>query len=299
MIDTSKYPVFKGSLVAMVTPMTPSGDIDRDAFKNLIDWHVEEGSDALIIVGTSGESPTIDFNEHVQLVSLAVDYSAGRIPIIAGTGGNSTKEAIFLANHAHKAGASAGLSVVPYYNKPTQEGLFQHYKAISENSELPIILYNVPGRTVIDMKNDTVLRLSELQNIIGLKDATGDISRITELVSNKPEHFQIYSGDDLTAAALILLGAQANITVTGNVAPKLMHELCFAALEGNILKVREINSKLDELNHLLFKEPNPIPVKYAVHKIGKSQLGYRLPLTKITDGLAEKIDQSLKNLNLI
>ncbi|AFN36233.1 4-hydroxy-tetrahydrodipicolinate synthase [Taylorella equigenitalis] len=299
MIDNSSYPVFKGSLVAMITPMTPTGDIDREAFKRLIDWHVEEGSDALIIVGTSGESPTIDFQEHVELVKLAVEHSDGRIPIIAGTGGNSTKEAIFLANHAKQSGATAGLSVVPYYNKPTQEGLYQHYKAISENSDLPIILYNVPGRTVIDMKNDTVLRLAELQNIIGIKDATGDLSRITELVSHKPEYFQIYSGDDPTAAALILMGAQANITVTGNIAPKLMHELCFAALEWDITKVREISSKLDHLNHLLFMEPNPIPIKYAVHKIGKSQLGYRLPLTPISEGLASKIDLALKNLNLI
>lgn len=296
---SNSYPVFRGSIPAMVTPMLPNGDVDYEAFKKLVDWHVQEKSDGLVIIGTSGESPTIDFKEHAALLSTAVEFAAGRIPIIAGVGGNSTKEALHLTQEAEKAGAQAGLSVVPYYNKPTQEGLYQHFKHIAENSNLPILLYNVPGRTVADMSNETVLRLAEVPGIIGIKDATGDISRLGQLMKYKPADFQVLSGDDATAAALILLGGQGNISVTANVAPRLMHDLCFAALEGDIAKVRELNAKLSTLNKVLFAEANPIPVKYALAKMGKTQLGYRLPLVEPSSATKALVDAALQEVGLI
>ena len=294
-----QYPNFTGSIPALVTPMTPNGDIDYDAYKKLIDWHVQEGSDALVVVGTSGESPTVDVAEHTQLIRVAVEHSAGRSPIIAGVGANSTKEAIHLTLAAEKAGAQAGLSVVPYYNKPTQEGLYLHFKAIAESSNLPIILYNVPGRTVADMSNDTVLRLAQVPGIMGIKDATGDIGRLGLLIKNKPAHFQVYSGDDPTAAALIMLGGQANISVTANVAPKLMHNLCTAAAQGDLATVRELNGQLALLNKILFIEANPIPVKFAVATMGLSQLGYRLPLCPLAPANEALVIDALKQTNLI
>lgn len=298
-MSSNSYPVFRGSIPALVTPMLPNGDVDYEAFKKLIDWHVEEKSDGLVVIGTSGESPTINFEEHAALLSTAVEFADGRIPIIAGVGGNSTKEALQLTIDAQKAGAQAGLSVVPYYNKPTQEGLYQHFKYIAEHSELPILLYNVPGRTVADMSNDTILRLAEVPGIIGIKDATGDISRLGQLMKYKPADFQIMSGDDPTAAALILLGGQANISVTANVAPRLMHELCFAALAGDLPKVRELNAKLSTLNKVLFAEANPIPVKYTLAKMGKTQLGYRLPLVEPSEATKALVDAALKEVGLI
>ena len=294
-----QYPNFTGSIPALVTPMTPNGDIDYDAYKKLIDWHVQEGSDALVVVGTSGESPTVDVAEHTQLIRIAVEHAAGRIPIIAGVGANSTQEAIHLTLAAEKAGAQAGLSVVPYYNKPTQEGLYLHFKAIAESSNLPIILYNVPGRTVADMSNDTVLRLAQVPGIMGIKDATGDIGRLGLLLKNKPAHFQVYSGDDPTAAALIMLGGQANISVTANVAPKLMHNLCTAAAQGDLATVRELNGQLALLNKILFIEANPIPVKFAVATMGLSQLGYRLPLCPLAPANEALVIDALKQTNLI
>lgn len=294
-----QYPNFTGSIPALVTPMTPNGDIDYDAYKKLIDWHVQEGSDALVVVGTSGESPTVDVAEHTQLIRIAVGHAAGRIPIIAGVGANSTQEAIHLTLAAEKAGAQAGLSVVPYYNKPTQEGLYLHFKAIAESSNLPIILYNVPGRTVADMSNDTVLRLAQVPGIMGIKDATGDIGRLGLLIKNKPAHFQVYSGDDPTAAALIMLGGQANISVTANVAPKLMHNLCTAAAQGDLATVRELNGQLALLNKILFIEANPIPVKFAVATMGLSQLGYRLPLCPLAPANEALVIDALKQTNLI
>ncbi|MDO5678872.1 MAG: 4-hydroxy-tetrahydrodipicolinate synthase [Pelistega sp.] len=294
-----QYPNFTGSIPALVTPMTPNGDIDYDAYKKLIDWHVQEGSDALVVVGTSGESPTVDVDEHTQLIRVAVEHSAGRIPIIAGVGANSTKEAIHLTLAAEKAGAQAGLSVVPYYNKPTQEGLYLHFKAIAESSNLPIIVYNVPGRTVADLSNDTILRLAQLPGIMGIKDATGDIARLGLLIKNKPAHFQVYSGDDPTAAALIMLGGQANISVTANVAPKLMHNLCTAAAQGDLATVRELNGQLALLNKTLFVEANPIPVKFAVATMGLSQLGYRLPLCPLAPANEALVLDALKQTNLI
>lgn len=298
-MSSNAYPVFRGSIPALITPMHPNGDVDYDAFKKLIDWHVQEKSDGLVVIGTSGESPTIDFKEHAALLSTAVEFANGSIPIIAGIGGNSTKEALHLTREAEKAGADAGLSVVPYYNKPTQEGLYQHFKYIAENSSLPILLYNVPGRTVADMSNETVLRLAEIPGIIGIKDATGDISRLGELMKHKPADFQVISGDDPTAAALILLGGQGNISVTANVAPRLMHDLCFAALEGDVSKVRELNAKLSRLNKVLFAEANPIPVKYAIAKMNKSELGYRLPLVEPTDATKALVDAALEEIGLI
>lgn len=294
-----QYPSFTGSIPALVTPMTPSGEIDYEAYKKLIDWHVQEGSDALVVVGTSGESPTVDVAEHTQLIRVAVEHSAGRIPIIAGVGANSTQEAIHLTLAAEKAGAQAGLSVVPYYNKPTQEGLYLHFKAIAESSDLPIILYNVPGRTVADMSNDTILRLAEVPGIMGIKDATGDIARLGLLLNNKPAHFQVYSGDDPTAAALIMLGGQANISVTANVAPRLMHNLCEAAAKGDLATVRELNGKLALLNKILFVEANPIPVKFAVAQMGLSQLGYRLPLCPLAKANEALVVDALKQTGLL
>ncbi|WP_353194418.1 4-hydroxy-tetrahydrodipicolinate synthase, partial [Pusillimonas noertemannii] len=228
----SAAPIFQGSLVALVTPMHPDGSLDFDAYRKLIDWHVKEGTDGLVVVGTSGESPTVSMEEHAELIRVAVEHSAGRLPVIAGVGGNSTDEAIELSQYAKNVGAQAGLSVVPYYNKPTQEGMYRHFKACAEAVDLPVVLYNVPGRTVADLSNETILRLAQVPGIVGLKDATGDIARAGGLLHHKPESFQVFSGDDPTAAALILLGGKGNISVTANVAPRLMHELCMAALQA-------------------------------------------------------------------
>lgn len=293
------YPSFVGSIPALITPMHADGSIDHQSFQNLIDWHVEQQSDALVIVGTSGESPTVDVDEHIDLIKRAVDHSAGRIPIIAGVGGNSTNEAIHLHSRAAEAGAQAGLSVCPYYNKPTQEGIYLHFKAIVEHSEMPLIVYNVPGRTVADVSNDTILRLAELPGVMGLKDATGNIARLGHLLNNKPDHFQVYSGDDPTAAALILLGGQANISVTANVAPKMVHDLCMAAYNADVTKTRELNNKLAAINAALFCEANPIPVKFALAQMGKCELGYRLPLTEPAEHSKKLIIDTLKGLDLI
>jgi 4-hydroxy-tetrahydrodipicolinate synthase len=288
----------KGSLVAIVTPMRDDGALDLDAFRRLIDWHVAEGTDGIVVVGTTGESPTVDFEEHRQVIDLAVRHAAKRIPIIAGTGGNSTKEAIELALHAKKAGADMSLTVVPYYNKPSQEGLYRHFRAIAEAVDMPHILYNVPGRTVADMQNDTVLRLAEVPNIVGIKDATADMQRGAELLRRKPEDFAVYSGDDGTALALMLLGGDGVISVTANVAPKLMHELCAAAIEGNVTRAREVNNRLLALHRDLFCEANPIPVKWAVQQLGLIGGGIRLPLTKLASGLHERVREAMRQAGL-
>jgi len=286
-------------MVALVTPMLPDGSLDFDSYRKLIDWHAQEGTDALVVVGTSGESPTVSVEEHSELIRVAVEYSAGRMPIIAGVGGNSTDEAIELSRYAKKVGAQAGLSVVPYYNKPTQEGMYRHFRAISEAVDLPAILYNVPGRTSADLSNETILRLAQVPGIIGIKDATGDIARGGWLLHHKPAEFQVFSGDDPTAASLILLGARGNISVTANVAPRLMHELCVAALQGNVAVVRELNGRLSQLNKVLFVESNPIPVKWAVAEMGLSKLGYRLPLTPLSEQFHAVVRNSLKDVGLI
>src|SRR5690606_35841073 len=241
-----------GSLVAIVTPMHEDGRLDLPRFKDLIDWHVAEGTDGIVVVGTTGETPTDDFDEHKELIRIAVAHSRGRIPVIAVTGGNSTAEAIELTESAKKAGATACLSVVPYYNKPTQEGLYRHFRTIAEKVSLPMILYNVPGRTVADLQNDTVLRLAQVPGIIGIKDATANIERGTALIRRAPRNFAIYSGEDSTALALILLGGHGVISVTANVAPKLMHQMCAAALVGDVKKAREINLRLLPLHQRLF-----------------------------------------------
>lgn len=296
---THTYPVFKGSIPALITPMTPSGEIDYTTFKRLIEWHIQEGSDALVIAGTSGESATLSFEEHPHLVQLAVEYAQGRLPIIAGVGANSTKEAIFLSEKAAQAGAVAGLSVVPYYNKPSQEGLFQHFKTIAENTALPTILYNVPGRTVTNMSNETIVRLAQVPGIIGIKDATGDIARVGQLVAQLPTHFQLFSGDDPTAAALILLGGQANISVTANIAPRRMRELCHAALAGQVDTVRRLNAELAELHTAMFIDANPIPVKYALSLLGFGHATYRLPLCPLSSAHQQYVSDAMQRAGLL
>lgn len=282
-ISSSQGPRFQGSMVALVTPMHADGSVDYESYRKLIDWHAQEGTDALVVVGTSGESPTVDVDEHAELIRVAVTHAAGRLPVIAGVGANSTSEAIHLAEHARGVGAQAGLSVVPYYNKPSQEGMYRHFKAVQEAVDLPTILYNVPGRTVADLAHDTVMRLAQVPGIVGIKDATGDIGRGALLVRDAPAHFQILSGDDATAAALILLGGRGNISVTANIAPRAMHELCAAALAGDVAKVRQINGALGTLNKLLFVEGNPVPVKWALAQMGRISSGIRLPLAELSE----------------
>jgi len=282
-----------GSLVAIVTPMKEDGAIDLARFRSLIDWHVAEGTDGIVVVGTTGESPTVNFDEHKELIRVAVEHSKGRIPVIAGTGGNSTAEAIELTESAKKAGATACLSVVPYYNKPTQEGLYQHFRAVAEKVDLPMIVYNVPGRTVADLQNDTVLRLAQLPGIIGIKDATANIERGSDLVRRAPRNFAIYSGEDSTALALILLGGHGVISVTANVAPKLMHQMCAAALVGDVKKAREINLRLLPLHQRLFVEANPMPVKWALAQMGLIEGGIRLPMVPLSERFHETVREAL------
>lgn len=288
-----------GSLVALVTPMLDDGSVDFDAYRALIDWHIEQGTDAIVAVGTSGESPTVSVDEHCELMKVAVEHAAGRIPVIAGAGGNSTHEAIKLTRYAHSIGADATLQVVPYYNKPTQEGLYQHFKAIAEATPCPVIMYNVPGRTVADMSNETIVRLAQIQNIIGVKDATGDVGRGIQLLQQVPSDFAVYSGDDSTAAALILMGAHGNISVTANIAPKMMHDLCSAARTHDVNEVRRLNAVLCDLNKLLFIEANPIPVKWALAEMGKIGLGIRSPLTVLSEANQAVIRAALQSAQLI
>src|SRR3982750_1200789 len=278
-----------GSLVAIVTPMKVGGELDLAGFRNLLDWHVAEGTEGRVFVGRAGESPTVNFDEHKELIRIGVEHSRGRIAIIAGTGGNSTAEAIELSESAKKAGATACLSVVPYYNKPTQEGMYRHFRKIAETVELPMILYNVPARTVADLQNDTVLRLAQVPGIIGIKDATANIERGTDLIRRLPRNFAIYSGEDAAALALILLGGHGVISVTANVAPKLMHQMCAAALVGDLKKARELNLKLLPLHQRLFVEANPIPVKWALAEMGMIEYGLRLPLSPLSDQFHETL----------
>jgi len=282
-----------GSLVAIVTPMHADGRLDLARFRDLIDWHVQEGTDGIVVVGTTGESPTVDFDEHKELIRIAVEHAHGRIPVVAGTGGNSTAEAIELTESAKKAGATACLSVVPYYNKPTQEGLYRHFRAVAEKVDLPMIVYNVPGRTVADLQNDTVLRLTQVPGIIGIKDATANIERASDLIKRAPRNFAIYSGEDSTALALILLGGHGVISVTANVAPKLMHQMCAAALVGDVKTAREINFRLLQLHQRLFVEANPIPVKWALAEMGMIELGLRLPMTPLSDKFHQTVREAL------
>jgi len=289
----------RGSLVAIVTPMTDDGALDLDALRRLVDWHIAEGTDGIVIVGTTGESPTVSFDEHCLLIRTTVEQAAGRVPVIAGTGANSTTEAIELTECAKRAGAQAGLSVVPYYNKPTQEGLYQHYKKIAEAVDLPLILYNVPGRTVADLSNDTTLRLAEVPGIVGVKDATGSMERAADLLRRAPKNFALYSGDDASAMPFMLLGGHGVISVTANVAPRLMHQMCVAAFEGNLARARELNNMLLPLHSKLFVEANPIPVKWACTEMGLIPAGLRLPLTPLSAGLHDTVRDALRHAKLI
>ncbi|MBI2752951.1 MAG: 4-hydroxy-tetrahydrodipicolinate synthase [Betaproteobacteria bacterium] len=282
-----------GSMVAIVTPMHEDGRLDLARFRKLIDWHVSEGTDGIVVVGTTGESPTVDFDEHKELIRIAVEHAKGRIPVIAGTGGNSTAEAIELTESAKKAGATACLSVVPYYNKPTQEGLYQHFRKVAETVDIPMLLYNVPGRTVADLQNDTTLRLAQVPGIIGIKDATANIERGTDLIRRAPRGFAIYSGEDSTALALMLLGGQGVISVTANVAPRLMHEMCARALAGDAKTSRDLNLRLLLLHQRLFVEANPIPVKWALAQMGLIEGGLRLPLTPLSERFHETVREAL------
>jgi 4-hydroxy-tetrahydrodipicolinate synthase len=288
-----------GSIPAIVTPMHEDGSLDYDSFRKLIEHHVKEGSDGIVVVGTTGESPTVNVDEHGELIRFTVDCVAGRIPVIAGTGANSTAEAIELTRYAAKVGATASLSVVPYYNKPTQEGLYQHFRAIAEAVDTPVILYNVPGRTVADMSNDTALRLAQIPNIVGIKDATGNIERGTDLIIRAPKDFAIYSGDDASACALILLGAHGTISVTANVAPRLMHEMCVAALAADARTAREINARLLGLHRHLFCEANPIPVKWACQQQGLIRGGIRLPLTVLSPDCHERVRAAMRQAGVL
>jgi 4-hydroxy-tetrahydrodipicolinate synthase len=287
-----------GSMVAIVTPMHDDGSLDLDAFKKLIDWHVGEGTDAIVVVGTTGESPTVDFDEHHLLITTAVEHARHRIPIIAGTGANSTREAIELSQYAKKAGADASLSVVPYYNKPTQEGLYRHFRAIAEAVDIPQIVYNVPGRTVADLQTETMVRLAEIPNVVGLKDATANLERGAELLRQLPPRVSVYSGDDATGLALMLLGGHGVISVTANVAPRLMHEMCAAALKPEPQKARELNNRLMGLHRHLFVEANPIPVKWAVAAMKLMKHGIRLPLTPLPPEHHERVRAAMKQAGI-
>ncbi|WP_334107573.1 4-hydroxy-tetrahydrodipicolinate synthase [Methylobacillus sp.] len=286
--------MLQGSLVAIVTPMHDDGSLDIQALRSLIDFHVDQQSDGIVVVGTTGESPTVNFDEHALLIKTTVEHSAGRVPVIAGTGANSTSEAIDLTRKAKELGADACLLVAPYYNKPTQEGLYQHFRAVAEAVDIPQILYNVPGRTGCDLQNDTVLRLAAIKNIVGIKDATGNIERGTDLLLRAPEEFAIYSGDDASSLALLLLGGHGVISVTANAAPKLMHEMCKAALNGNIKIARECNAKLFALHQKLFVEANPIPVKWVVQQMGLIQGGIRLPLVPLSSQYHDTLRSAMK-----
>ncbi|QWQ10920.1 4-hydroxy-tetrahydrodipicolinate synthase [Ralstonia solanacearum] len=286
-----------GSLVAIVTPMHEDGSLDFPSLRSLIDWHIAEGTDGIVIVGTSGESPTVSVDEHRELIRVAVEQVNKRIPVIAGTGGNSTTEAVELTAYAKSVGADASLQVVPYYNKPTQEGMYLHFRKVAESVDLPVILYNVPGRTVADMSVDTMLRLAQVPGVMGVKEATGNIDRAAQLIKAAPASFKIYSGDDPTAVALMLLGGHGNISVTANVAPRAMHDLCAAAMRGDVETARRIHMQLLSVHKNLFVESNPIPVKWALQAMGKMAGGIRLPLTPLAAQYQERA--SLQDAGLL
>ncbi len=274
--------MLKGSIVAIVTPMLDDGVLDLDRLRQLIEFHLKEGTDGIVVVGTTGESPTVDWDEHCLLIKTTVEQCAGRIPVIAGTGANSTSEAIELSAYAKSVGADMTLSVVPYYNKPTQEGLYRHFRAIAEAVELPMILYNVPGRTVADMQNDTVLRLAQVPNIVGLKDATANLERASDLMRRAPKQFALYTGDDGTALAYLMSGGHGVISVTANVAPRMMRDLCASVFGADFPRARILNNKLLGLHRHLFVEANPIPVKWVLEQMGLIKGGIRLPLTPLS-----------------
>ena len=295
----SHFSPIRGSIVALITPMLESGAVDYPALRRLIDWHIQEGTDCICVVGTTGESPTVTVEEHCEIIRVSVQQAAGKVPIMAGCGANSTKEAIELAEFAKSVGANCQLQVVPYYNRPTQEGLFQHFSAIAGAVDLPMVLYNVPGRTVADMAHETVLRLAQVPGIVGIKEATGNIERAQWLIKDAPANFAIYSGDDPTAVALMLCGGHGNVSVTANIAPRLMHELCVAALAGDTRTAMQIQNRLLPLHKGLFVEANPIPVKWAAARMGLCSQAIRLPLTPFNENLRPALDQLLKSTGLI
>ena len=291
--------MIRGSIVALITPMLDDGAVDYVALRRLIDWHIQEGTDCICVVGTTGESPTVTVEEHCEIIRVSVQQAAGRVPIMAGCGANSTKEAIELAEFAKSVGANCQLQVVPYYNRPTQEGLFQHFSAIARAVDLPMVLYNVPGRTVADMAHDTVLRLAQVPGIVGIKEATGNIERAQWLIKEAPQGFAIYSGDDPTAVALMLCGGDGNVSVTANIAPRLMHELCVAALAGDPRAAMDIQNRLLPLHKGLFVEANPIPVKWAAARMGLCSPAIRLPLTPLSEPLRPALEHLLQSTGLI
>ena len=288
-----------GSIVALVTPMLEDGSIDYPHLRSLIDWHIEQGTDCIGVVGTTGESPTVTVEEHCEIIRVSVEQAKGRVPIMAGCGANSTAEAIDLAKFAKDVGADCQLQVVPYYNKPTQEGQYLHFRAIAEAVNLPMVLYNVPGRTVADMQHDTVMRLAQIDGIIGIKEATGNIERAQWLIHEAPKGFSVYSGDDGTAVALMLCGGQGNISVTANVAPKRMHELCVAAMAGQAHEAMAIQRQLLNLHKHMFLEANPIPVKWAVARMGLCGGSMRLPMTPLSSPLEPLLESALRKNGLI
>ncbi len=288
-----------GSIVALVTPMLEDGSIDYDGLRRLIDWHIAEGTDCIGVVGTTGESPTVSMDENREVIRIAVEHARGRVPIMAGTGANSTAEAIELSHYARKVGADCTLSVVPYYNKPSQEGIYRHFKAIAEAVDIPMVLYNVPGRTVTDMQVETTLRLAQVPGIIGVKEATGDIERACWLIKQAPKGFQIYSGDDGTAVALMLLGGHGNVSVTANVAPRLMHELCVAAMAGRAAEAAAIQFRLMPVHKALFCEPSPAPTKWAMTKLGRCGETMRLPITPLTASGQEQVAAAMREAGLL
>ena len=288
-----------GSIVALITPMHDDGSVDFESLRKLVDWHIAEGTSCIVAVGTSGESPTLPPDEHMAVVRACVEQAAGRIPIMAGAGANATAEAVELAKEAKAVGADCQLQVVPYYNKPTQEGLYQHFKAISEAADLPVVLYNVPGRTVADLQHDTVLRLAELPGIVGIKEATADIVRAQWLIKEAPKDFAIYSGDDLTAIALMLLGGHGNISVTANIAPKAMAQMCQAAIAGDAAAAAAIQLDLLPLHRNMFVEANPIPVKWAAARMGLCGHRMRLPLTPLAPAFHAQLEASMRACGLI
>ena len=297
---TKPFQPITGSIPALVTPMLTDGSVDYDTLRKLIDWHIAEGTDCIGVVGTTGESPTVNVEEHREIIRVSVEQAKGRVPIMAGCGANSTAEAIELAKFAKSVGADCQLQVVPYYNKPTQEGLYQHFKAIAEAvPDLPIILYNVPGRSVADMQHDTVLRLAQVPGIVGIKEATGNIERAQWLIRDLPKDFAVYSGDDPTAVALMLCGGKGNVSVTANVAPRLMHELCVAAIAGDVKKAMDIQFKLMPVHKNLFVEANPIPVKWAMARMGLCGGTLRLPMTELSKPQQPVVEAALRASGLL
>jgi 4-hydroxy-tetrahydrodipicolinate synthase len=289
----------RASIVALITPMHEDGSIDYPALRRLIDWHIAQGTDCIGVVGTTGESPTVSVEEHCEIIRVSVEQAAGRVPIMAGCGANSTAEAIELTRFAKQVGADCQLQVVPYYNKPTQEGQYQHFRTIAEAVDLPMVLYNVPGRTVADMQHDTVMRLAQIDGIIGIKEATGNIERAQWLIHEAPKGFSVYSGDDGTAVALMLCGGHGNVSVTANIAPKLMHDMCLAAIAGQAQQAMAIQRQLLNLHKNMFTESNPIPVKWAAHRMGLCGPAMRLPMTPLSSHLQPALENAMRSCGVI